>query len=327
VVAFLVLAFGFGWISLIPILLARNGFGVLPVELPLTVVQTLATVLGLALPAFLVTAATGGKEGVRDLLGRLLRWRVGLHWYLFVLFGLPMGVLLSAIVLHGAAPLGALARNWALLFTAFLPGVIVPFLHTNLWEELGWTGFLQSTLQDRRGPLLASLIVVPFFALFHLPARFVAGWIVDDHTPLAQVPTVALGYFVSAAVVAVFLRVLIMWIYNGSGRSLIVVGLFHSAFNITIGNEVMPELLNLPASETSLMCFGGARGARSGGRRVHQGSSRLPGATGRGSGSSGSTEDALITSERDGCSAPRDRRSALVTKENRIRNRPSFPRF
>jgi hypothetical protein len=106
VVVFLVLAFGFGWISLIPILLSENGFGVLPVELPLTVVQTLATVLGLGLPAFLVTAATGGKEGVRDLLGRLLRWRVGIHWYLFTLFGLPTGVLLSAIILHGAAPLG-----------------------------------------------------------------------------------------------------------------------------------------------------------------------------------------------------------------------------
>ena len=130
------------------------------------------------------------------------------------------------------------------------------FLHTNLSEELGWTGFLQSTRQDRRGPLLASLIVVPFFALFHLPARFVAGWIVDDHTPPAQVPTVALGNFALAAVVAVLLRVLIMWVYNGSGRSVILVGLFHSAFNMTIGNEVMPELLNLPASETSLMCLG-----------------------------------------------------------------------
>jgi hypothetical protein len=54
----------------------------------------------------------------------------------------------------------------------------------------------------------------------------------------------------------VFFRVLIMWVYNGSGRSVILVGLFHSAFNITIGNEVMPELLNLPASETSLMCLG-----------------------------------------------------------------------
>jgi hypothetical protein len=41
VVAFLVLAFGFGWTNLIPILLAENGFGVLPIELPLTVVQTI----------------------------------------------------------------------------------------------------------------------------------------------------------------------------------------------------------------------------------------------------------------------------------------------
>jgi hypothetical protein len=64
--AFLVLAFGFGWTSLIPILLSENGFGFLPIELPLTVIQTLATVLGLALPAFLVTAATGGKERSGD---------------------------------------------------------------------------------------------------------------------------------------------------------------------------------------------------------------------------------------------------------------------
>ena len=73
---------------------------------------------------------------------------------------------------------------------------------------------------------------------------------------LAQVPTVSLGYYVLAAVVAVFLRVLIMWVYSGSGRSVIVVGLVHSAFNMTIGKEVMPELLNLPASETSSMCLG-----------------------------------------------------------------------
>src|SRR3712207_8564335 len=84
--AFLVMAFGFGWTSLIPILLSENGFGILPIELPLTVVQSLVTVLGLAVPAFLVTAATGGKEGMRDLLGRLLRWRGGVHWYLIALF-------------------------------------------------------------------------------------------------------------------------------------------------------------------------------------------------------------------------------------------------
>ena len=51
--------------------------------------------------------------------------------------------------------------------------------------------------------------------------------------------------------------------------------------------------------------LGGARGARGGGRRIHQGSSRLPGATGRSGGSSGSTEGALTTANR----AYRDRRN------------------
>ncbi len=242
--AFLVMAFGFGWTSLIPILLSEKALGVVPIELPLTVVQTLATVLGLALPAFLVTAATSGKEGVHDLLGRMLRWRVGIHWYLIALFGLPLAVLLAAIPFIGVAPLEELAQKWGLLFTVFLPGVILPFLHTNLWEELGWAGFLQSTLQERRGPLLASVMVAPVFALFHLPAYFVAGWIVDEHTPLSQLPSVLVEYGVVVAVFAMFFRVLAIWLYNVTGRSILLVGLLHSAFNMVSRQEIMPELVS-----------------------------------------------------------------------------------
>src|SRR3712207_2441212 len=240
--AFLVMVFGFGWISLIPMLLSENGLGVLPIELPLTVVQTLATLLGLALPAFLVTAATGGKEGVKDLLGRLLRWRVGIRWYLTAVFGLFVAVLLAAVPFLGAARLETLGREWGLLFTVFLPGVVLPFLHTNLWEELGWTGFLQSTLQEGRGPLLASVIVAPFFALFHLPALFVDGWIMDEGYSLSQFPS-ALVQVGVLMVFAVFVRVLIMWLYNGSGRSILLVGLAHAALNVVTGQEVMPELM------------------------------------------------------------------------------------
>jgi membrane protease YdiL (CAAX protease family) len=244
------MAFGFGWTSLIPILLSENGFGVLPIELPLTPVQTLATVLGLALPAFLVTAATSGKEGVWDLLSRLLRWRVGVHWYLVALFGLFVAMLLAAIPFLGVVPLEELAQKWGLLFSVFLPGVIVPFLHTNLWEETGWTGFLQSTLQDRRGPLLASVMVAPFFALFHLPALFVSGWILKEGYSLTQFPT-ALVQVGVLAVFAIFFRILIMWLYNRTGRSVLLVGLFHSAFNMVSGQKIMPELL--PGLDSNLL--------------------------------------------------------------------------
>lgn len=252
--AFLVMAFGFGWTSLIPILLSENGFGVLPIELPLTVVQTLVTVLGLAVPAFLVTAATGGKQGMRDLLSRMLRWRVGVHWYLIAIFGLPVAMLLAAIPFLGVAPLEALAQKWGLLFSVFLPGVILPFLHTNLWEELGWAGFLQSTLQDRHGPLLASVIVAPFFALFHLPAYFVAGWIVDEHTPLSQLPTVLVEYGAVVAVFAIFFRILAIWLYNVTGRSVLLVGLFHAAFNMVSGQKIVPEYV--PGLDAGLLAIG-----------------------------------------------------------------------
>ena len=48
--------------------------------------------------AILLTALTRGRGGVRELLGRLLAWRVGLRWYLVVLLG-PVAFVLCALVI------------------------------------------------------------------------------------------------------------------------------------------------------------------------------------------------------------------------------------
>ena len=252
VVAFLLMAFVFAWTIMLPLLLSESGFAVLPFALPWRVFGSLMSIFGLALPAFLVTAAKDGKEGTRDLLRRCLRWRVGVRWYLLALFGLLTVTLLGAIPFLGVAPLESLVRNWLLLFTVFLPGVLVPFVFVNLWEETAWTGLMQHTIQEGRGPLLASVMVAPFFALIHMPGFFVAGFISDENTPPSEFPSVLLQVGI-LAVFAVFIRVLIMWLYNGSGQSVLVVGLFHSAFNMTNGQKITPELLHLPASLASLI--------------------------------------------------------------------------
>ena len=210
------------------------------------------SVFGLALPAFLVTAATGGKAGVRDLLRRCLRWRVGVRWYLIALFGLLAVTLLGAIPFLGVVPFEALVGNWMLPFTVFLPGVLVPFVLVNVWEELGWTGFLQHTLQERHGPVLASAIVAPAFALIHLPGFFAAGFIIDETTPLSQFPAVLLQVSI-LAVAAIFFRVLVLWLYNGFGHSVLIVALFHSAFNMTNGRKITPQLLLFPEALASLV--------------------------------------------------------------------------
>jgi membrane protease YdiL (CAAX protease family) len=225
VAAFLVMVYAITWIIFLPVVLQGRGLLVLPVDLSegfaFNAVVAIASILGVALPAFLVSAATGGKESVRDLLGRCLRWRVGVHWYLIALLGLLVATVLVASVFLGLAPLEALARKWLLLFTLFLPEVLLPFVFIQIFEEAGWTGFMQHTLQERRGSLVASILVAPAFILMHLPPL-----IMDSDVGFSLL--IILGALV---IVAVFFRIVIMWLYNGSGRSVLVVALFHSAYN------------------------------------------------------------------------------------------------
>ncbi|MCE7985001.1 MAG: CPBP family intramembrane metalloprotease [Caldilinea sp. CFX5] len=247
VTAYLVLAFTFAWATLVPLLLSQQGFGVLPIELPVKLFNALASFVGLALPAFLVTAAIGGRAGVQDLLQRSLRWQVGIQWYLIALLGLFVAVIVAALPFVGLVPLAMVAQKWMLLFTVFLPGVVVPFLSINLPEEVAWTGFLQAQWQTRHGPLWASIMVAPFFALIHLPAYFVAGWMSDEPIPLTQFPTLLLQIGLTA-VFAIFFRLLIMWLYNGTGGSVLIVGLFHSAFNMITGQQITPFFIPGPTA-------------------------------------------------------------------------------
>jgi hypothetical protein len=118
--SFLVMAFTFLWLSMVPVLFM--GWPPPPPTTPLG--HLVAAALGacsLALPAFVVTAGVGGKAGVRDLVSRTLRWRVRVRWYLFAVFGVPLGALLLAPLFLGAEPIEALGQNWTLLFTSFLP--------------------------------------------------------------------------------------------------------------------------------------------------------------------------------------------------------------
>jgi CAAX protease family protein len=157
--------YAIAWSVFLPVVLQARGLLALPIDLTEGVafdaVTSLASILGVTLPAFLVTVLTRGGAGVRDLLGRCLRWRVGLVWYLAALFGLLAVMVLIGSALSDPSPLEVLTERWPLLFTLFLPEVLFPFLFIQLFEEAGWTGFMQHTLQERRGPLLASVLVAP----------------------------------------------------------------------------------------------------------------------------------------------------------------------
>ena len=224
-VAYFVLAFAGTWLLFLPLVLGKNtnGLGLLPFTIPFplfVVLFLLSSYAGPTLAAFLVTAVTEGKPGVRHLLRRYVQWRVGIRWYLFVFFGYLVLFLVATSIFLGAAPFSALIQNWPLLFTVYLPAILV-FPGIITWgEEPGWRGFALPRLQQRYGPLLGSLILGFLHGVWHLPAYF----------------TIQLGPFSLLSYATNVLNIMMVtllwtWVFNNTKGSILLAVLNHAAFN------------------------------------------------------------------------------------------------
>ena len=102
-VAFFFLAYLFTWSNWLPQALTSRGITSIQVPGFLTILSG----YGPALAAIIVVSLAYGRQGLRELFGRLLRWRVGIQWYLIALF-MPAFVILLAISINkwtGAAHL------------------------------------------------------------------------------------------------------------------------------------------------------------------------------------------------------------------------------
>jgi uncharacterized protein len=112
------------------------------------VVRTLAIagLLGPMLSAFIMTAVTDGMPRIGPLLQRIVRWRVGLRWYLFALIGLPAVMVLTTRNRPGALEsFNSSAHPFSLAYLhAFISMALIG---GPLFEEPGWTGFAQPRLQ------------------------------------------------------------------------------------------------------------------------------------------------------------------------------------
>jgi membrane protease YdiL (CAAX protease family) len=237
IASFLALFYGLGWACFVPSLLGRQGFGIIPTDIPVDPFRLLSIVF-FALVPFAVTRIVDGPGSARRLFGQVRHVRVGLQWYLVALFGPPAALFVAAILLKGPAPIEALASNFASIPTAFVLGVVVLALLGNLWEETSWSAFVTARLQNRFGPLRASLIVAPLFGLYHVPLFFIIGGLGDspNHLPIAEFP-LYLGFLL--IVFSGPMRILLTWVYNSTGRSLPVVALFHASTNATGGAVIL----------------------------------------------------------------------------------------
>jgi uncharacterized protein len=174
---------------------------------------------GQLVPAVLVSAACDGRRGVRELFSRVFRWRVHPLWYAVVLLGMPVACLLLSAAVFGTGALRALLTDPSVVVAYLVSLSILPVV--NLWEETAWMGTVQARLADYRGPLLAAVVTAPLFGLVHLPLR------------IGQPAGALVVGLLITMVISVPFRIVVGWLYNRTGASILLVAMFHATFNAT----------------------------------------------------------------------------------------------
>lgn len=223
--AFFTLAFGLSWLAWSPYILGMNGLGWEPeIRFPavLGTTQILGVLpgayLGPIFAAFLVTAVTQGRPGLRRWAGRLVRFRVNWKWYALTVVGVPVALGVTTLPFSG----GDVRMPPLTVLVAFVPGLVLQMVTTGLAEEPGWRDFALPRLQPRYGALRGNLILGPLWGVWHLPLFF-SEWGGYPNVP---------WYVPVEFILTTFTFSLVMtWVFNRTGESLPLAMLLHTSVN------------------------------------------------------------------------------------------------
>ena len=229
------LAFGISWILWLPLVATSFGF-----HLPTLPAHHFWGALGPCVAALIVTGLTKGKAGVMDLARRIVRWRGEVKWYLIAIGGPPAVFAIAALVS------GFTRGNWGVFrqlgSSEEFPGIGILGLwifHTvtfGFGEEIGWRGFVLPRLQRTHSALSATVLLSAAWASWHWPTfLYRPGYSTMDLVT-------GVGWFVSIVTGAILLT----WLYNSSGGSILIVSLFHGSMDVVFTSKgVGPDMMSV----------------------------------------------------------------------------------
>ncbi len=193
-ISYFVLAYALAWI-------------LIPLVTKVSLIFAFLALFGPAVAALIVTGITEGRTGVRQLLAKIVQWKVGWSWYVIAV-GLPF--VLAAVVWWIA---GVPSRTPQPLSQTLILAALV------IGEELGWRGFALPRLQERFSPLVSSLILGALWATWHLPNALIPG----------------LSHYFSAfpqfLLYVLAMTILFTWLANNTRGSVLIAWIFHAAIN------------------------------------------------------------------------------------------------
>jgi membrane protease YdiL (CAAX protease family) len=175
--------------------------------------------LPLAMPAvaaLILTFRERGRDGVAALLKRCLDFqKIGPKVWLLASFFIYPSIGFLDVLIQRMMGIPIPPPHFSVISLLGYSGVF--FL--TFGEELGLTGYAIDPLQERRSALMSGVLVGLMWAGYHIPGFIISGYYTYEWILWHALYTIA-G------------RVLFVWVYNNSGKSLLSMALLHSTFGV-----------------------------------------------------------------------------------------------
>jgi len=190
-------------------------------QMPFVIV---AMVIGPTVAGLFSTWLVGRKEGLKNLLSRFCKWRVGARWYIVLLIA-PVTVAVADLLLT------LFSGNFIpTIFTmsnkiSFLGFTVFGALVGGFFEEIGWTGFAIPRMLKRLSVFKTGLYLGLIWGAWHFLVNFWGSANSAGVVPLALFLLVALFSFLLPY------RILMVWVYSHT-KSLLLSILMHCSLII-----------------------------------------------------------------------------------------------
>jgi membrane protease YdiL (CAAX protease family) len=173
---------------------------------------------GPSVAGLLMTGLIHGRAGLRDLLTRLLRWRVGLRWWLIALLTAPilMAAIIFALSLISPDFVPAIVTTddrMGLVVSGIVLGLTVSF-----FEEIGWTGFVTPEVRKRHGIVPTGLLMGLVWGAWHYP--LFSGSASGSIPPALYIAVLLFSFLIP-------FRILMVWVHDRT-QSVLVVMFMHA---------------------------------------------------------------------------------------------------
>lgn len=157
-----------------------------------------------------------GIPGVISLLKRTYDFRriKPAIWFLLILFLFPaISAMATWLLQVSGTPIPAPNFSWV-VFLGYIPVFFMTY-----GEELGLTGYAFEPMRERFNALQSGLLLGVVWAGYHIPGFIISGYFTA-------------GWMFWHAVYIIVARVLFVWVYVNSGKSLFAMALLHWAFGL-----------------------------------------------------------------------------------------------